>query len=224
MNQSLYNLAEATVVTASHWEFVVSGNTYYVYKVVINQLPSCSCPDWGNGYVCKHILFVFLKVLNVPPESSLYFQKALLTEELEDIFSKAPEIKYPDDPTARRLWNTYAAKMHEFQTEASEEITSKKRPIEEGDECPICYDDLPCNSTQGLVFCVNGCGKALHEHCVQDYVKNLKSAGKKVNCVYCRADWKMSGSNVAGTNQGGFLNLGRDAGLGYVYHARYAAS
>ncbi|EGG02124.1 uncharacterized protein MELLADRAFT_91661 [Melampsora larici-populina 98AG31] len=220
--QDMYILDHATVVSASHKEFAVSGTTYYVFKVIINQLPSCTCPDWRKGYICKHILFVFIKVLKVPLVSPWFYQKALLTKEVERIFSKAPEIKYPVDPIARRLWNAYAAKKRESQTNDSEEVPSQRRPIEEGDECPICYENLPCNSTQGLVFCVKGCGKGLHEHCVQDYVKTLRNDGKKVICVYCRADWKMPGSELDGSYKGGYVNLGRAAGLGYVYPHRYA--
>ncbi|CAI5508726.1 unnamed protein product, partial [Closterium sp. Naga37s-1] len=45
--------------------FHVLGATGNVYTVTISQQPSCTCPDYGNGNLCKHVLFVLLRVLHV---------------------------------------------------------------------------------------------------------------------------------------------------------------
>ncbi|KAI0949803.1 hypothetical protein AcV7_008466 [Taiwanofungus camphoratus] len=74
-------------------EFSVLGSTGNVYTVVIDNTPSCNCeecrakfsvvinlkvmigPDAIKGNHCKHILFIFLKVLQVTQDSGHWYQK-----------------------------------------------------------------------------------------------------------------------------------------------------
>jgi len=56
--------------------FVVLGSTGNVYDVIIQRVPHCTCPDHANGNLCKHILFVLLKVMRVPSDSLLIYQEA----------------------------------------------------------------------------------------------------------------------------------------------------
>lgn len=55
--------------------FDVLGSTGNVYTVTISHIPKCTCPDASKGNHCKHIIFVFLKILSVPDTSSYYYQK-----------------------------------------------------------------------------------------------------------------------------------------------------
>ncbi|EGG02123.1 uncharacterized protein MELLADRAFT_117636 [Melampsora larici-populina 98AG31] len=214
MVQRFFMVDRTRVGTDLHEEFQVLGSTGNIYTVVVNQMPSCTCPDWLKGNICKHLLFVFIKVLGVPISSQLYYQPALLTNELEDIFSAAPEA--PNDPTSQHLRSVYAAATGKAPVDAALEVPSRRKPIEEGDDCPICYEELPCDSTKDIVFCEDGCGKGLHAECHQQYANNLKGQRKPVICVYCRADWKAPESNaVAGTKitEDGYLNMAAAAGI-----------
>ncbi|KAH9818697.1 hypothetical protein DFH28DRAFT_958887 [Melampsora americana] len=213
MSQRFFMVDRTRVGTDLHEEFQVLGSTGNIYTVVVNQMPSCTCPDWLKGNICKHLLFVFIKVLGVSISSPLYYQQALLTEELEAIFSEAPEA--PNDPTSQHLRSVYAAATGKAPTKAPLEVPSRRKPIEEGDDCPICYEELPCDSTKGIVFCEDGCGKGLHAECHQQYANNLKGQHKPIICVYCRADWKAPGSNVPGTKitEDGYLNMAAAAGI-----------
>ena len=56
-----------------------SGN---VYTVTISKNPHCSCPDHAKGNVCKHILFVMLRAIRLPPDDPLVWQRALLKGEV----------------------------------------------------------------------------------------------------------------------------------------------
>ena len=58
--------------------YAVLGSTNNVYDIYIGKVPTCSCPDFEKGHLCKHILFVMLKVLRVHRDSPLVYQKALL--------------------------------------------------------------------------------------------------------------------------------------------------
>lgn len=52
-------------------KFPVLGTTGNVYVVDICKKPTCTCPDFDNGNICKHIFFVFYKVLRVPTQSHI---------------------------------------------------------------------------------------------------------------------------------------------------------
>ncbi|CAJ0880050.1 7782_t:CDS:10 [Entrophospora sp. SA101] len=131
-----------------------------VYNVEISTLPKCSCPDFSRGgNLCKHILFVYLKVLRVNPSSSYIYQKALLTNELRQIFQNAAP-----NPTVlanQRVRDKYA-KIVGGVNSGSDDASSVKRPRQpiEGD-CPICYETL--SETEKLVWCKDSCGNNVHE-------------------------------------------------------------
>jgi len=48
-------------------------------------------PDYAKGHLCKHIIFVLHRVLKVDRNSPLIYQQALLTNELNEIFTKADQ-------------------------------------------------------------------------------------------------------------------------------------
>jgi uncharacterized Zn finger protein len=85
--------------------FAVKGSTgAHIYKVEISHRPSCTCPDHAEGHSCKHILFIFLRVLRVRlgRKNPVIWQKALKTKELQDIFAVAPaKAREPDKEDER---------------------------------------------------------------------------------------------------------------------------
>ncbi|CAF3415559.1 unnamed protein product [Rotaria sp. Silwood1] len=90
LNQRLYLLAITKSSNESIYrEYKVLGQTANVYTVIITHIPSCTCPDYAKGNLCKHIIFVLHRVLKVNRNSPLLYQQALLTNELNEIFTKA---------------------------------------------------------------------------------------------------------------------------------------
>ena len=73
--------------------FVVQGTKGDLYTVKISHRPSCNCPDnqYRNGHHCKHIFFVFLRVLRLTRDCSLIWQRELLTSELCEILEAQNE-------------------------------------------------------------------------------------------------------------------------------------
>ncbi len=63
-------------------EFSVLGATANVYSVSVGKHPNCSCPDFQKGNLCKHYLFVMLRVLRLDRSDPLVWQKALLKSEV----------------------------------------------------------------------------------------------------------------------------------------------
>ena len=90
VNQEEVDSTEDNVGLARN--YAVLGSTNNVYDIHIGKVPTCSCPDFAKGHLCKHILFVMLKVLRVPGGSPLIYQKALLQTELQSIFAAAPPV------------------------------------------------------------------------------------------------------------------------------------
>lgn len=59
--------------------------------------------------------------------------------------------------------------------------TPKKEKKEDGDECPICLEELTKDPTTFQRFTC--CGNGIHDHCFKD-MKSMKMAG---SCPFCRA-------------------------------------
>ncbi|RPD66345.1 hypothetical protein L226DRAFT_550337 [Lentinus tigrinus ALCF2SS1-7] len=195
-------------------EFSVLGSTGNVYTVVIDKKPSCNCPDALKGNHCKHILFIFLKVLQVSQNSGHWYQKALITSELEDIFTKAP--RAPAAIAHERIRNAYAQATGKKVAPSSEASSRKRLPGEE-DDCPICYENMHREAESKLTFCED-CGNGLHKVCFQQWANAAKNG---ITCVFCRAKWPESAP--AGSSKGagarsseGYLNLGSLAGVSTV--------
>lgn len=82
----------ATDTTSSGYDFSVLGTTGNLYTVAIDKRPRCNCPDARRGNVpCKHVMFVIIKVLRIPPDSPLVWQSNYMTHELQYIFEHAPD-------------------------------------------------------------------------------------------------------------------------------------
>ena len=114
----------------------IAGSVGNVYTVIIGKLPTCDCPYRVRaGKECKHQIFALRKVLRAQD----WWQKAYLTSELQEIFENAPPI---------------------VPVNAAEEETSNNRKaVEEGDTCPICFDDLEGET----VYCKAACGNNIHK-------------------------------------------------------------
>ncbi|KAH9946354.1 uncharacterized protein BXZ73DRAFT_95853 [Epithele typhae] len=118
--------------------FGVLGSTGNVYTVVIDKKPSCDCPDATKGNHCKHILFIFLKVLQVTQASGHWYQKALLTSELEEIFANAPAA--PGATAHARVREAYANATGKQVGSTSQDAGKRRMPAK---------DDIGPWATQG---------------------------------------------------------------------------
>ncbi|EMD38028.1 hypothetical protein CERSUDRAFT_134570 [Gelatoporia subvermispora B] len=196
-------------------EFNVLGSTGNVYTVVVDKKPSCNCPDALKGNHCKHILFIFLKVLQVTQESGYWYQKGLLTSELDDIFARAPPA--PNSVANARVREAYAcATGRPSESTSAADSGQKKRIPGSEDDCPVCYENMHGAKENTLTFC-QACGNGLHKECFQQWARSAT----KMTCVFCRAEWVMptaAGNRSSGTvhSSEGYVNLAGVAGLSPV--------
>ncbi|CAB9526179.1 kinase kinase [Seminavis robusta] len=195
-------------------KFCVMGSTGNLYTVKISKLVHCSCPDHAKGNVCKHILFVMLKVIGLPDTSPLIYQTALLTSELEEITQQLQLRRNSVGP--RVMANARVQKAYQEMTSpaaktdtpaaASPENDSNKRQQIEGD-CAICFDEMACN--QDLVFCRAVCGANFHAACMNHWKRANKH---NTTCPNCRSAWQeeeQADESAKSNAEDGYANLGQ---------------
>jgi hypothetical protein len=73
---------------------------------------------------------------------------------------------------------------------------SHARRLPFDDECPICYegDVLSTCDRSELVWCRSGCGRTMHEACLEGWRKQCVIDKNDFACPVCRGDWD-EGSN-----------------------------
>eukprot|EP00929_Paragymnodinium_shiwhaense_P052184 TRINITY_DN26147_c0_g1_i2.p1 TRINITY_DN26147_c0_g1~~TRINITY_DN26147_c0_g1_i2.p1 ORF type:complete len:547 (+),score=21.67 TRINITY_DN26147_c0_g1_i2:196-1836(+) len=179
-------------------QFEVLGSTGNAYTVRIGALVSCSCPDALKGFVCKHQLFVFLRVLRAPRSSALIYQRALLSSERVELFAAVRSFQA----------ETNAVAIQPVR-EAYKESKNPRDPVQHrglaSDDCPICYEEL---AQEALKVCKT-CRNAVHEACLTKW--SLARVGR-VSCPSCRENnWDQSQPRPL--MREGYLNFGDVAGL-----------
>ncbi|RDB22884.1 hypothetical protein Hypma_009779 [Hypsizygus marmoreus] len=159
-------------------------------------------------------LFIFLKVLQVTQASGVWYQKALLTSELETVFAEAPLA--PNAVANHRIREAYARATG--KSTGATQSTTKKRIPGPDDDCPICYEGMHSVNEKSLIFCED-CGNALHKECFQQWQASSARGGTELTCVWCRAKWVFvgAGSSSAGASRSeGYLNLATVSGTSPV--------
>lgn len=178
LSQRLYLVDRHVGEDRQQQKFAVLGSTGNIYDVVIRQLPSCTCPDNARDKLCKHILFVFLRVLRVTSSNPVIWQKALLTSELQDIFAAAPSVLAHAAPLASAaVRSTYSQVSGGVKDESLADTivggaTTQRKEV--AGPCPICFEDMVEPGSGGgsgkcpaeeTVWCEATCGQSLHASC-----------------------------------------------------------
>ncbi|KAJ5931432.1 hypothetical protein N7516_005921 [Penicillium verrucosum] len=143
--------------------FEVVGSTGNIYRTIIDEVPTCDCPDVKFRKVqCKHICFV-LSAMDVPVE--LRYQKSFLPSEL------------------RKMLATLSSKRKLDTTSLAS--TRDRKPVE--GECPICFSDFKPN--QKTTWCKD-CGSNFHQACFEKWRAAMQASNDVVRCLYCKVPWK----------------------------------
>ncbi|ORY27176.1 hypothetical protein BCR39DRAFT_538752 [Naematelia encephala] len=215
--------------------FKVLGSTGNVYTIHISRSPVCDCPDCSKGNIpCKHIIFVFLKVLKVPETSMAWYQKGLTLSELSDIFNAAPPTPNGSVLVSTKVRNAFlkatgaAVSVEEETVEIEKDVIAPggKRLSAIGEDCPVCYEEMTADEekTNKLVFdeAITGCGKPLHTECFKMWLATVRAKGDAPTCVWCRTPWPVAGAAVAGGSKGTSSGGVDYSALGYVNMADVA--
>lgn len=167
----------------------VLGSTGNVYKVELRREGlSCTCLDFAkSSCVCKHLLFVTLRVLKLPREDHRVWQTSLTPSELKPLLEQL----HGDVAGDVKADATLLRGFREARGEVPE--TTSRRPLPA--DCPICFEQIvgtldPESGTgpAGVVFC-HTCGHNMHSDCRNRWA----AAGKAGDaCPLCRSPWKQA--------------------------------
>lgn len=195
LNQRLYLLEMSRHEQSVAATFAVLGSTGNVYSVVFSHQPSCNCPDFMRGNCCcKHILFIWLRVLRCAQDDPMIWQNALLTSELESVlepfFRRRRRVLPLADKSMRDAYQAAQGRCSGTDTESPSLETESSLPRRcrqalEGEDCPVCFESMTADDESSglLCFCL-ACGNNLHRDCIKQWQK--ASSGE---CPLCRADW-----------------------------------
>ncbi|KAF5219196.1 hypothetical protein C3747_31g242 [Trypanosoma cruzi] len=153
--------------------FILSGREgREKFRTSIGDPHECSCGDGQE--LCLHILFILCKVFFLPRENPLVWQRSLVAAEIDELLRAEKRV--------RNVQN---------QTGATGTVVPKQ--VEQGDVCPICFEDL-CNDSP-LCYCQASCGRHLHAYCFKQYKRH--NFGAFLRCPYCRSLWINDPNNTS---------------------------
>lgn len=192
----------------------VLGSTGNVYEVTLSKLLHCTCPDHAKGNLCKHILFVMLKVVGLPSNSPLVYQSALLSTEVEELYHRLAIRRsnlgitgavLANEAVRERFACLKSEKTDTEKQDSSSDDNNRRKEVE-GD-CPICFDELGTNMST-LTYCKTACGTNFHSECIKMWISQCKPP-KEATCPACRTLWpdvKKKKNANANANEG-YTNL-----------------
>jgi hypothetical protein len=139
-----------------HEFMVYSVNSRNTYLVSVTTTPHCECPFYiikqnNTQQICKHILWVYLFVLEIPEESKLINQVALLKSEVLELTSNAPAVIPPRlfRPSSTRS-GSFAHNIHlsasNMPSTSTANISSGKVPKMTNDEINGLFEGSPLNT------------------------------------------------------------------------------
>lgn len=150
--------------------FVVFQASQFLEKLLYNHVDNI-CIIFLSFTPKKLLLkmFVVLKILRVPQENPLAWQRALIDSEVTQI-----------------LRGRFVTKAKPRQIEKQIEDV-ERRAIEEDEVCPICQEEL--NAAQEITYCKKGCGNNIHLKCMRVWAEHRYSLREPVTCPLCRSEW-----------------------------------
>lgn len=236
LSQRLYLLerrdargSEVGSTESSESTFVVMGSTGNVYEVLISASPRCNCPDFERRQSpCKHVLFVWLRVLRLESGDPRVWQRKLSMEDVREVLRRCRTravgrgLRAPTD-AQQRYARLVGCSGEAGQADGQPPQPCRARRALEEDECAICYEAMEEHEEQaGLVtFCL-ACGANFHKDCIRRW----QEKSRKGDCPLCREPFRVPPAHVApgeampaackvstrslqrrGSGQGGYVNL-----------------
>jgi hypothetical protein len=176
--------------------------------------PSCTCPDFaGRRVMCKHILFVLVKILHLSPpitrdvldEACVHGPAPRLHAAARAPGAEARASAFPHLATPRRRPSTSFVRsdyqradevdlVAEALCQLSPWAACEAKPVEAGEDCAICFETMrqPAGRRGGgeaLVFCAAQCGRHFHADCMERMARHSSAARVPLQCPLCRAPW-----------------------------------
>ncbi|KAD4384613.1 hypothetical protein R6Q59_031460 [Mikania micrantha] len=164
----------------SNSDFFILGATGNVYTVTLATAPSCTCPDRTTP--CKHILFVYIRVLLVSLDDPCLWRTTLDSNQLIRLLTAPVSPETVASVSIRQRFQEL------YLIRAATCPDGKLPPVqaEEGSACPVCLEDMS-GSDRKLVACAT-CKNPIHEDCLLAWKRS--SRRRSTSCVICRTRWR----------------------------------
>lgn len=216
LSQTMY-FVDCRELSASKREYSILGNTGNLYHVRIGEERSCTCPD--SKTVCKHILFVLVKLLKVRQNNRKLLRNDWSRHDIVQLFKQTPLLPYYDEDETTIMAPETVKQEVETLTQTKKvpldiskqdfcEETKVHRKATEGEDCCICSD--PFKAKERLVWCAGRCGKNIHSACFEKLREYKLNAKVKLTCPLCRVKWfetKTQRVRKRKRNNEGYLNF-----------------
>eukprot|EP00747_Dinoflagellata_sp_TGD_P032763 gnl/TRDRNA2_/TRDRNA2_136194_c1_seq1.p1 gnl/TRDRNA2_/TRDRNA2_136194_c1~~gnl/TRDRNA2_/TRDRNA2_136194_c1_seq1.p1 ORF type:complete len:581 (+),score=77.73 gnl/TRDRNA2_/TRDRNA2_136194_c1_seq1:704-2446(+) len=213
LNHRLYLLARRTLpadkaASCSGVQLDILGSTGNVYHVKLHSSGcECSCLDFAKaGGVCKHLLFVTLRVLRLPSDDYRVWQTSYTRSELQPIVARLGSDTEPNMtselPSGVQADAVVLRGYRQALGDDGQQPTRRPLPA----DCPICFEEMleaPEGSAAAaaIVFC-RTCGHNVHADCQCRWAA-VASAGNV--CPMCRSPWTEAAAG--GSASDGPVNL-----------------
>ncbi|CAJ1455457.1 unnamed protein product, partial [Effrenium voratum] len=180
----LYFLARAPAEGGEKLD--VLGSTGNVYHVELrSQGNACSCLDFAKGGgVCKHLLFVMLRVLKLARDDHRVWQSGLTESELQPLLSALRSSDFQGVQAD-------ATVMRGYQQAAGGGGGAARQPLPA--DCPICFEEI-LSESGASDFC-RVCGHNLHTDCQRRWAASGNCGD---TCPMCRSPWSLPASSSVG--------------------------
>ncbi|KAI3691149.1 hypothetical protein L2E82_49368 [Cichorium intybus] len=164
----------------SNNDFFILGATGNVYTVTLSEAPSCTCPD--STTPCKHILFVYVRLLSVSLDDPCLWRRNLRPCQLTRLLSAPVSTDAVAGVAIRQRYQEL------YLQRAATGPDGKGPPVqaEEGSTCPVCLEEMG-RGDRKLVACET-CKNPIHEECLMAWKRS--SRRRSPSCVICRARWR----------------------------------
>lgn len=127
----------------------------------------CTCPDNQNrGAVCKHLIFVLIRVLHKPITAARTVRQ-LLT----DVPVAPPAPVECSSDILMRIWQAHP--------------DWKQPRYVEGAECAVCFEAMD-PTREYIWWCRTTCGNTMHRLCIEQCM-----AHGIQTCPHCRHSWRV---------------------------------
>ncbi|KAJ3405146.1 E3 ubiquitin-protein ligase Zswim2, partial [Chytridiales sp. JEL 0842] len=128
-------------------------------------------------------IWVMVKIFRVPQESEVLWQLSLVEREVTELLQLRPKKKQGSLPEKEHI-----AKEDEKQSVPPGCVS--RRPIEDGDICPICQEDLRDESAP-TTYCKLSCGNNLHVKCMKILIYHQTKSMHLdiIKCPLCRKEF-----------------------------------
>ncbi|KAI3931203.1 hypothetical protein MKW92_040251 [Papaver armeniacum] len=170
----------------SEGEFFVLAETGNVYNVTLSTTPTCRCNCPDSTVPCKHIFFVFLRVLGISQNDYRIWRKGLKPCQLTEL------LNMPTSPQA--LAGSRACEEFRRLYSMSEVNVGPPQSIKDEDvidvQCPVCHQEM--HFAAEAIEC-GSCGDVGHKRCLSVWRKRV--AGRVHVCASCRQEWVSAEQN-----------------------------